>query len=121
MKVEGKTLKAIVKEIQYHPTTYDILHIDLQLMDKTVPIEVNVPITFTHVAECVGIKLGGVLRPVIRKMKVRCLPKDLPSQFFLDVAQLAIGQSRQLKEIDLPKLVRPLANLEEVAVVIAKR
>ena len=118
---DGKTRKAVVKDIQYHVTTYDVLHVDLQEVQEDVEINVNVPVECRGVADCVGIKHGGVLRQVIRKVRVRCLPKNIPEQFVLNVADLEMKQTRRLRDIEIPEGVRPLVNLNEVAVVIAKR
>ena len=118
---DGSMAKALVKGIEYHPTTYNILHIDLMQLHDNVPVQVKVPIEFTGAVDCVGIKLGGFLRVVIRYLRVLCLPKDLPGKFTLDVKDLNIKQVRRLREIALPEAVRPLQDLNEVAVVIAKR
>lgn len=117
----GKERRAIIKEIQYHRTTYDMIHLDFEELHDKTPINVKVPIEFTHVADCVGIKLGGVLRKVIRSLKVRCFPKDLPKKFQINVQELSINQSKRLSAITMPEGVRPLMDLKEVACVIAKR
>ncbi|MCB1119502.1 MAG: 50S ribosomal protein L25/general stress protein Ctc [Chlamydiia bacterium] len=117
----GNVRKAVVREIQYHPTTYRVLHIDFEQLKEDVDITVKVPIEFTGVADCAGIKLGGVLRQVIRHLKVRCKPKKMPSAFQLDVTNLKMKQSLRLSDIAIPTDVKPLGNLNEVAVVIAKR
>ncbi len=118
---KGKERKAIVKDIQYNPVNYDVIHLDFEeLLDQT-PINVKVPIECTGVADCVGTKLGGVLRLVIRHVKVRCLPKDLPKSFKLDVRSLNLRQTKRLSDIEIPESIRPMAKLDDVAVIIAKR
>lgn len=117
----GKEKRAILKDIQYKPTTYDVWHLDFEELIEGVSVNVKVPIQCTGVVDCVGIKLGGVLRQVIRTLKVNCLPKDIPSEFQLDVRELHISQTKRLSDIQLPNTVRPLSDLKEVAVVIAKR
>ena len=119
---DGKTeTKAIVKDIQYHPTTYQVLHIDFVELVDGKKINVKVPVECTGVADCSGIKLGGFLRQVIRYVKVECDPKAIPSKFDVDVRDLGIKQTRRVADIKLPQDVRPLAKLDEVVVVIAKR
>lgn len=113
--------RAIIKEIQYHPTTYAVLHLDFEKLTEDAKINVKVPIECTGVVDCVGVKLGGVLRQVIRHLRVRCFPKDLPTAFNLDVRNLNMRDSRRLKDLEIPNTVQPLADLNEVAVVIAKR
>lgn len=117
----GKDHKAIVKDIQYHPTTYAILHLDFEELHSNVYVNVKVPIECTGIVDCQGIKLGGVLRQVIRSLKVRCLPKDMPASFQVDITQMGIKDARRLSDLEMPANVKPLADLHEVAVVIAKR
>lgn len=117
----GKAVKAIVKEVQYHPVSYAVLHVDFSVLSDNEPVALNVPIKLVGVADCAGVKLGGFMRQVIRALKVRCLPKDIPQNFTLDVRSLAIGQSMTLADIELPSTVRPLAKMREVAVIIAKK
>ncbi len=119
---DGKvSRKALVKEIQYHPTSYAALHVDFALISEDRPVTVNVPIQVVGSQDCTGLKLGGFLRQVIRFLKVSCLPKHIPQEFQVDVRDLNIAQSRTLGEMTLPQEVRPLAKMSEVVVVIGKR
>lgn len=118
---KGKEIRAIVKEIQYHPTSYDIIHLDFEELQKDVPVNIKVPIECIGVLDCAGIKLGGVLRRVIRYLKVSCLPDHIPPYFELDVTALGMKQYKKLSDLQIPKNVKPLVDLGEVAVVIAKR
>lgn len=113
--------RAIVKDIQYHLTTYNVTHLDFEELADDVPVCVKVPVNCVGVADCIGVKLGGFLRQVVRHVKVECLPRHIPDQFLLDVKDLGIRQSKRLKDIVLPKGIRFLARPEEVLVVIAKR
>lgn len=117
----GKERRAILKEIQYHPTTYKVQHLDFEELFDDVKVTLNVPIECTGVVDCVGVKLGGVLRQVIRKLRVRCLPKDIPSVFFIDVKSMGQNDKKRLAELEIPQTVRSVVDLNEVAVIIAKR
>jgi large subunit ribosomal protein L25 len=121
--IDGKERKVIVKDIQYHPTSYAILHLDFQELVKGGRISVKVPIACTGVADCVGVKLGGFLRQVKRTVKVEC-PSDagaIPAEFAIDVKDLNLFQKKRLSEVAIPKGIKPLASMEEVIVVVAKR
>lgn len=118
---QGKERRAILKEIQYHPTTYQVQHLDFEELYDDAKVTLKVPIECTGVADCVGVKLGGVLRQVIRKLRVRCLPKDIPSVFYVDVKNLGQNEKIRLSELQIPQTVKPVADLNEVAIVIAKR
>ncbi len=117
----GKTRRAIIKDIQYNIINYNVISLDFEELHDDRPINIKVPIECTGVSDCVGVKLGGVLRQVIRYVRVRCLPKDIPSVFNLDVTELQMRHSRRLSDIQWPQTVRPLADLKEVAVVVVKR
>ena len=66
LKQEGGDIRVVVKDIQYHVTTYDILHLDLQELKDDVRLNVNVPLRLVGGDDSPGVKLGGVVRPVIR-------------------------------------------------------
>jgi large subunit ribosomal protein L25 len=117
---EGE-VRALVKDIQYHVTTYNILHLDFQELKDGVTVNVNVPVHLVGGDRSPGVKLGGVVRPVIRTLRVNCLPKQIPTQLVLDVSDLSMGQTMRLRDIALEEGVKPLAKMDEVAVVIAKR
>lgn len=117
----GKDRKAIIKDIQYNVVNYEVISLDFEELHDDRPVNIKVPVECQGGAECIGVKLGGVLRQVIRHVRVRCLPRDIPSVFTLDVTNLDMRQSRRLSDIAWPETVRPLADLNEVAVVIVKR
>ncbi len=121
LEIDGKKIKTIVKDIQYHPTTYRILHLDFMILDDKVVVDIKVPITCVGEADCVGVKLGGFVRPIKRHVKVRCLPKDIPTDFKLGIKELAIGQSKRIGDIKFGNAIHPLATDKEIVVVIAKR
>ena len=118
---KGKVHRVLLKEIQYHVTKYNVIHLDFEELVDNVPVNVKVPIECVGIVDCVGIKLGGVLRQVIRYLKVRCLPQNIPSAFTLDIRNLGQRETRRLMDLDIPETVRPLTDLNEVAIAIVKR
>lgn len=121
LNLEGRSVKAIVKDVQYHVASYDIEHVDfLQVTDKE-PVTVNVPIQLLGAGECAGVKQGGFVRQIIRTLKVTCVPKNLPQEFTIDVRDLGLAQSKTLADIALPTGVQPRARMSEVAVIIGKK
>lgn len=117
----GKKRCAIIKDIQYHITTYRVIHLDFEVLHDDVKVKVNVPIEPVGAVDCAGIKLGGVLRQVIRSLKVQCFPKDIPDFFEIDVRSMAMKDAKKLSDLQIPAALRPLKNLDEVCIVIAKR
>jgi large subunit ribosomal protein L25 len=118
---DGTTRKAILKDIQYNPVNYDVIHLDFEELIDNVHVNIKVPIECTGVADCVGIKLGGFLRQVKRKMKVNCLPEHIPSHFQIDITDMKLYDSKKIGDLELPEHLRPLTKLSDVVVVIAKR
>jgi len=91
---------ALVKEMQYHPITGNVIHADLYEVDLTEKIQVHVPLHF--VGKAAGVVRGGILQPVVREIEVECLPLDIPSFFDVDVSQLDIGDSIHVEDLAMP-------------------
>ncbi len=92
---------ALVQEIQHHPLTGKVLHVDFHEVAENEKVTVLVPVETMGEAE--GVKTqGGVLEHVLFKVKVRGFPKDLPEQITVDVSHLMIGQAIHLGELPTP-------------------
>ena len=91
---------ALVQEIQHHPLSGRVLHVDFHEVSATEKVTVMVPVE--TVGEAIGVKMGGgVLEHVLFKLKVRALPKDLPDQIVVDVTNLELGKSIHIGEIQV--------------------
>ena len=99
---EAKTARlALVQEVQHHPLSGKVLHVDFHEVAENEKVTVTVPVETT--GEAAGVKTGGgVLEHVLFKIKVRGLPRELPEVITVDVTALEIGQSIHLGEIPLP-------------------
>lgn len=118
---KGKVRKAIVKDIQYHVTTYDIVHLDFEELAPGTRVNVRVPITCLNAVDCQGIKLGGVLRQALRHVRVNCPADSIPEEFAVDIKDMVQGESKKIRDLQLGEGVRSLDKPGEVAVMIAKR
>jgi large subunit ribosomal protein L25 len=111
---------ALVQEIQHHPLGA-VLHVDFHEVAENEKVIVHVPLE--TVGEAAGVKTGGgVLEHVLFKLKVRCLPKDLPEQILVDVSRLELGKAIHLGEIQAPAGVEILGdkNIPVVAVALPR-
>jgi large subunit ribosomal protein L25 len=108
---------ALVKEMQFHPISGDVIHADFYEVDLTAKIQVHVPLHF--VGKAVGIARGGILQPIVREIEVECLPLDIPEFFSVDVTALDIGDSVHIEDLQMPEGVASMAeeNLALVSVV----
>ncbi len=112
---EGKEpYLAVIKEVQRHKLTRQIIHIDFQHLHKGEKISLEVPIVTTGVAP--GVKEGGLLEIVYRSLHVRCLPKDIPEHIEVSVDGLNIGDSLHVGDIKFPEGVASLDN-EDLSVI----
>jgi large subunit ribosomal protein L25 len=109
---------ALMQEVQHHPLSRKVVHLDLHEVSETEKVTVNVPVETT--GEAVGVKTGGgVLEHVLFKLKVRALPKDLPEQILIDVTSLEVGKSIHIGEIKSPEGVEILGNKNAPVVAVA--
>lgn len=116
----GKELSktALIKEIQQHPLSRKILHVDFREISLTEAIKVNVPIVTK--GEAVGVKMdGGVLDHSLWELEISCLPTQIPDKIEVDVSGLKIGGSIHVKELVPPVGVKILTD-PEVAVFSVK-
>jgi large subunit ribosomal protein L25 len=113
----GKRL-ALVRDIQHHPLSGRMLHVDFQEVAENEKVTASVPVETTGEAE--GVKTGGgVLEHVLFKLKVRATPRDLPDVITIDVTKLQIGQSIHIGEIPPIPGVEILGNKEVPVVSVA--
>lgn len=109
MKSESSALAdkvALVKNMQFHPVTGDILHADFYEVDLSATIQVQVPLHF--IGKAAGVVRGGILQPVVREIEVECLPLDIPEYFNVEVSQLDIGDSVHVADLAMPEGVSAL-------------
>ncbi|HEY2988972.1 MAG TPA: 50S ribosomal protein L25 [Candidatus Binatia bacterium] len=92
---------ALVKELQFHPVTGEVIHADFYEVDLTARIQVKVPLHF--IGKAAGVVRGGILQPVVREVEVECLPMDIPEFFNVEVSELDIGDSLHVTELSMPE------------------
>ena len=97
---------ALVKDMQYHPISGEVIHTDLYEVDLSAKITVSVPLHFVGKGE--GVVRGGILQPIVREIEVECLPLDIPEFFNVDVSELDIGDSVHVEELAMPEGVTAL-------------
>ncbi|MGD9010060.1 MAG: 50S ribosomal protein L25/general stress protein Ctc [Desulfobacteraceae bacterium] len=95
--VKGTTA-AMVKEMQTHPMSQNVLHIDFYKVDMTRKIKVNVPVITTGISA--GVELGGMLQIIRRELEVYCLPNLIPQAITIDITDLEIGDSVHVNDIE---------------------
>ncbi len=92
---------ALIKEIQVHPITGEILHMDFYEVNLEQKLTVKVPLHF--VGKAAGVVTGGILQPVVREIEVECLPSDIPPSLDVDVTPLDIGDTLHVSTLSIPE------------------
>jgi large subunit ribosomal protein L25 len=109
---------ALVQDVQHHPLSGKVLHLDLHEVAVDEKVTVSVPVETA--GQAAGVKNGGgTLEHVMFKLKVRCLPKDLPAQIVIDVTSLEIGKSVHLGEVVAPAGVEILGDKARTVVAVS--
>jgi len=115
LKVGGGSHPVLIKEIQRHPITRSLWHVDFHRISLKKKIETRVPVQVK--GEAPGVKVGGgVLEHLVREIRVRCLPTEIPAFVEADISNLQLNQGIRAKELQLPEGVEVLIDAESVIV-----
>lgn len=99
----GKKVNAIMKDLQFHPVSDQLLHVDFIQVSEDKPITMEIPVVLEGLAE--GVKAGGKLSLEMRKLKVTGLYKNLPEKLTINIENLALGKTIQVGQLNFPNLV----------------
>lgn len=110
------TKPAIIKELQTHPVSGDLIHIDFYEVDMKRQIKVMVPVV--TMGKSVGIEEGGLLNIVRRELEVFCLPGDIPEAIEIDISELGIGDSIHLEDVPLGENVEVATDVNYTVVTV---
>ena len=102
LNIDGKEHKAIIKELQFHPTTDALLHADFFEVNEEKPITVGIPVKLNGLAK--GVRDGGKLTLSIRKIDVTAPYKNIPEILNIDVTDLALGKAIKVGELNFEGL-----------------
>ena len=108
---------ALVKQMQYHPISGDVIHADFYEVDLTAKITVRVPLHF--IGKAAGVVRGGILQPIVREIEVECLPLDIPEFFNVDVSGLDIGDAIHVEDLAMPEGVTAIYETNFAMVTVA--
>ncbi|MDA7708856.1 50S ribosomal protein L25 [Flavobacteriales bacterium] len=100
LDLDGTAYKCIVQDVQFHPVTERIVHIDLLQIVDGKPVRVELPLRTTGTAQ--GVIDGGRIQMLFRRLPVRGLIQDLPEEISVDISDLVIGDSARVRDIEVP-------------------
>jgi len=97
IELDGQTFEAVLQDIQFHPVSDKILHVDFYQLFEDKPVTMEIPVKL--VGNSKGVMIGGALRHNIRKLKVKAIPANLPDFIEADITELEIGNKLYVTEL----------------------
>ena len=107
INIEGKDVKVLPREISYDSLSDEPIHIDFLRIVKGATIIIEIPVNFINKEKSPGLKRGGVLNIVRRKVELKCPTESVPNELVVDLDGLEIGTSIKISSINLPENVNP--------------
>ena len=117
LKLGKKKHEVLIREIQYDTFKKNILHVDLYAIKRGEKINIKVPVIL-H-GESVGVQQGGVLEHLAKEIEVRCLPKEIPEKFEVEVTDLDVGDYVKIGDIEVSDSIEIINSLDENVVVVS--
>ena len=103
LKLDGTAEQVVVRDMQRHPASENITHIDFMRIREDREIQVSVPIRYINEESCIGVRMsGGTITRNMVEVEISCLPKDLPEAIVVDMADIDVGSAVHLSGLALP-------------------
>lgn len=121
--IDGKTYDCVLKDYQMHPVTDKISHVDFIVLHEDEKVKIKVPVHYEGTAR--GVRNGGIQQEFVHKIAIRCLPKNLPESFTVDVTDMKIGERILVRDMEnegleiLAPADSPLVSIRRPRLVIA--
>ena len=107
LKIDGKSMNVLPRDVAFDPTSDAPIHVDFLRIVKDAKIILETPVKFINNETCPGLKRGGVLNIVRRKVELKCPAENIPTELVVDLEGLEIGASIKISSISLPENVKP--------------
>jgi large subunit ribosomal protein L25 len=107
LDLDGNKLKVIPRDVAYNVISDEPIHIDFMRVVPGTKIILEIPVKFINNSDCPGLKVGGVLNIVRRKVELKCPAENIPEEIIVDLKGLEIGTSIKISFITLPENVTP--------------
>ncbi|MDR1133949.1 MAG: 50S ribosomal protein L25 [Synergistaceae bacterium] len=117
---DGRVEMALLRDVQRHAITRDILHVDFYQLVKDRKVKVAVPVRLVNKDTSAGVKMGGVLEHPLREIEITVLPREIPSEIVIDAAKMQLGDELFVRELDMPESAELITSADSVVVMIAR-
>ena len=114
----GESQYTMIKQLQYHPVTDKVIHVDLLRVRRSEKITISVPLVL--VGDSIGVKEGGVLSQSLNQIEISCFPTDVPEQVELNIEDLELNSAKSVADLeidieDLDIVTDPSLNIVSIA------
>ena len=117
LEIGDKKEYVLMRDVQKHPVTDRIQHVDFQFIDYGTEIKIEVPLIFTNEQKCTGVKRGGVLNILHRTLSIKCLPNAILQNIEIDLSDLTAGHSIHVSDLNLPPEINVVMKEHNPAIV----
>ena len=107
ISLEGKEFEVLPRDVEFDNLSNQPIHVDFQKLSANTKVVVWIPVKFLNEETCPGLKMGGVLNIVWRKVELNCPADKIPSELVVDLAEKEIGETIRISAIKLPEGVIP--------------
>lgn len=107
LQLGGKTYHVLPREVQLHPVTDKVEHVDFLKVDENSRVRVQVPVILLNTDRCIGVKRGGAINIVRHEVELVCKPDSIPASLKIDMLNVNIGGSVHISHVELPADVIP--------------
>jgi large subunit ribosomal protein L25 len=121
VELNEKVFKVITRQIQIHPVTDKPIHVDFQLIKDTIPVKIDIRLKVTGAENSPGIKKGGILNMVKKRITIIGLPKNIPEYLQVDISGFEIGKTLKIDNITMPKDITVVSKSNDTLLTIAGR
>ena len=117
---DGRVEMALLREVQRHALTQDILHVDFYQLVKDRKVKVAVPVRLLNKDTSQGVKMGGVLEQPLREIEMMVLPRKIPAEIVIDAAKMQLGSELFVRDLEMPESAELVTPEDSVVVMIAR-
>ncbi len=103
VNVGSEKVQAVVKDMQRHPASAEVMHVDFLRVKATEALTMRVPLHFINEDDAPGVTFGGVFSHMMNDVEISCLPRDLPEYIEVDVAAMELGDSLNMSSLVMPE------------------
>ncbi|MDR1136796.1 MAG: 50S ribosomal protein L25 [Synergistaceae bacterium] len=117
---DGRVEMALLRSVQRHAVSRNILHVDLYQLMKDHKVKVAVPVRVINKDVSAGVKMGGVLEQPVRDIEMLVFPREIPSEIVLDTAKLQLGSEIFVRDLERPSSAELITSEDSVVVIVSR-